>query len=65
MFHEKNDIVRRRMPASPGAPLTNMVLSLIQAEISNYIYYNLSIPKLQQLHCWSLEMEKQFHPTLY
>ena len=27
--------------------------------------YNLSIPKLQRLHSWSLRMVKQFHPTLY
>ena len=26
---------------------------------------NLSIPKLQQLHRWSLGMDKLFHPTLY
>ena len=25
----------------------------------------LSIPKLQRLHRWSLEMDKQFHPTHY
>ena len=25
----------------------------------------LSIPKLQQLYRWSLEMDKQFHPTVY
>ena len=25
----------------------------------------LSIPKLQRLHRWSLEMDKWFHPTLY
>ena len=25
----------------------------------------LSIPKLQCLHCWSLGMDKWFHPTLY
>ena len=25
----------------------------------------LSIPKLQQCNCWSLEMDKLFHPTLY
>ena len=27
--------------------------------------YYLSIPKLQQLHNWSLRMDKWFHPTLY
>ena len=26
---------------------------------------DLSIPKLQRLHCWSLGMGKKFHPTLY
>ena len=26
---------------------------------------NLSICKLQRLHCWSLGMDKYFHPTLY
>ena len=25
----------------------------------------LSIPKFQRLHCWSLGVEKSFHPTLY
>ena len=25
----------------------------------------LSIPKLQQCNCWSLGMDKKFHPTLY
>ena len=25
----------------------------------------LSIPKLQRLHCWSLGMDKWFHPTVY
>ena len=24
-----------------------------------------SIPKLRKLYCWSLEMDKQFYPTLY
>ena len=47
----------------PEAPFTNW--DLIPVRIGNHVpskvwdeFNNLSIPKLQRLHCWSLEMDK-------
>ena len=52
-------------------PFYQQGLTLIPACISNRIpslvlvWNYLSIPKLHRLHCWSLEMYKWFHLTLY
>ena len=52
-----------------GIPITN--INLIPVLMNNYNHYqmwdekNLSIPRLQQLSCWSLQMDKWFHVMIY
>ena len=58
-------------PVNARGPFYWNGITLIPAWLSNYIRYKdrgwnyISIPQLQQLHRWNLEMNKRFHPTLF
>ena len=58
-------------PVNARGPFYWNGITLIPAWLSNYIRYKdrgwncMSIPQLQQLHRWNLEMNKRFHPTLF